>query len=324
MINSKITARVKTLDGKYVRLNHLISLYYNSDRYIPCDELTLTAVVENPSEEFCEVAITLDDGILFEGIVDRQTTSLSSKGKLLTLECRSKVALLLDNEIKPVCYFKLTSDELFSRYLKPFGVVGTDFPYPSNKNFIQIKKGSSYFTLLYEFCRYVYKKLPYITRAGIVTLNPVNKTLHTISNTKQNALYYSSISIKQQNDKIISKLYMKTGTDDLWGTGYYETIFKNENADKRHVLRERFYHPTGVVQYFKESETKQLLEESNRDSFFIEVTLPYIKALDIGDKIRLVDEGICYEKLYISSLSYSFSEKSGMVTRLCLRDEKYA
>lgn len=319
---AKITVKAKTLGLKNVILNNVISLNYNADRYIPCDELSLTAVAFNTVDEFCEISVSIDDVTFFEGIVDRQTLSISSKGRLVSLECRSKVALLLDNEIKPVCYFKLTSDELFTRYLLPFGIKSTNFPYPSSKNFLQMKKGSSYFTLLYEFCRYVYKKLPYVTKDGVVTLDPVNKKLHTISNIQKNALPYSSIKIRMLNDKIISRLYMKTGTDDMWGTGYYDTVFKNENAQKRHVSRDRYYHPNSIVPYFKESETKQLLDDSNRDSFAVEVELPYIKPFDIGDQVRIADE-ISYDGLYISSLSYIISSNQGIITKLCLRDKQY-
>lgn len=229
---------------------------------------------------------------------------------------------MLDNEIKPYFYFQLTSDQLFAKFAKPFGIVGFDFPFPAKQNFVQIKKGSSYFTMISEYCRLVYRKAPYITRDKIIRLTPLNDRLHILSNSQRNGLFYSSLSIKTLNDKVVSKLYMKTATENYGD--YYGAVFENENAKRRHIMRERYYHPTNIVTLYKETESKQILEESNRDSFCIEVTLPYIKDFDIGDLVKLTDDKLLYDNLYISKLSYSINSTAGMLTKLILRDKKYA
>lgn len=312
----------KTITGKTVIFNNPISLAYDADRYIPCDSLDFSCELQCENDEFCEVSVFIDNSLLFNGIVDRQTISISDKGRFISMRCRNKTALMIDNEIKPCFYYQLTSEQLFSKYAKPFGIVCADFPYSAKQNFIQIKKGSSNFTMLSEYCRLVYKKIPYITRANTITLNPLNQKLHIISNSTKNSLNYSSISIKQLNDKIISKLYMKTATD-YYGD-FYGATFDNANAQKKHIARERFYNPTNIVALYKEAETKQILEESNRDSFVIEVTLPYIKNMDIGDCVKLVEDKLFYDNLYISKMSYVISPTAGKITKLYLRDKKYA
>ncbi len=312
----------KTITGKLVLFKNPVSLSYDADRYIPCDSFSFTSELQDEKDELCEVSVILDGNLLFDGIVDRQTISLSNKGKLISLQCRNKTALMIDNEIKPYFYFQLTSDQLFVKYAKPFGIVGFDFPYSAKQNFIQIKKGSSYFTIICEFCRLVYKKVPYVTRDKIITLNPINNKLHIISNSQKNALSYSCVLIKQLNDKVISKLYMKTSTENYGD--YYGAFFENPNAQKKHIKRERYYHPTNMVTVYKEAETKQILEKSNCDSFVIEVTLPYIKNVDIGDCVKLMDDNLAYDNLYISKMSYIISPTVGRITKLYLRDKQYA
>lgn len=317
-----IRIHAKTITGKSLLLGTPIALSYDADRYIPCDSFSCTCELQDERDEFCEVKVTLDESHLFEGIVDRQKISLSNKGRLITLECRSKTAVMLDNEIRPCYYFQLTSDQLFATYAKPFGIASMDFPFSAKKNYIQIKKGSSAFTLIYEFCRFVYHKLPYITRENVITLSPLNQRLHLISNSQKSGLSYADLSIHQCNDKVISKLYMKTATQSYGD--YYGASFENENAKMRHIKREKYYHPTDTVTHYKEDEARQILKDSNRDSFWIEVTLPYIKNLDIGDCVKLLDGKISYDNLYISKMTYKISPTAGCITTLLLRDRQYA
>lgn len=312
----------RTINEKTVSLKNIINFSFNADKYIPCDSLKFSCELENEADEFYEIDVFLDGNLIFDGIVDRQTVSITNTGRFISFECRNKTALMIDNEIKPRYYYRLSSEQLFLKFAKPFGIKGFDFPYPATKNFIQIKKGSSYFSMISEFCKLVYKKEPYITKDKIITLNPINQKLHIISNSNAKGIKYSSIKIKHLNDKIISKLYMKTAAD-YYGNSY-DISFDNSYAQRKHVLRERYYNPTNTVDTFKENETKQILNENNRECFLIEITLPYLKNMNIGDCVRIADDKLKYDNLYISKMSYIISPTQGAITKLYLQDKKYA
>lgn len=162
----------KTLDGRLLTLPPPIRLSYNADRDIPCDDLDVTLPLTG-QEEFCEVALAREGTPLLEGIVDRQISENSGEGRTLRLECRSKTALLLDNEVKPYIYFQLTSGQLFERFAAPCGVLGARFPFEGKKNFLTVKKGSSHWKVIEDFCLQVYQKQPYMPPApGMPCMTP--------------------------------------------------------------------------------------------------------------------------------------------------------
>jgi len=252
--------------------------------------------------------------------VDTQTTSSSNKGNIIKIECRNKTALFLDNEVKPNIYFQLTSKQLFEQYASPFGVIGYEFPYEAKQNFIQVKKGSSYWKVINDYCLLVYKKPAYINHNNVLTINPINNTTHTISNTLKNAIKYTNLNVSLNRHKLISKLYMKTATETY---GYYYGIcIENKSAIDRHIKRERFYHPTSKVTANAKVEAERLVNQSNKDFAVIEVTIPALVNVSIGDNVKIADDVYSNNNLYISSVCHK-ADQNGITTKLKLLDKKF-
>lgn len=308
-----------TTGGERVLLPLPLSLRFEADRDIPCDALNCVLPLPEPSPSLCEVTLRLEGETVFNGIVDRQTEEKSDRGSLLRLECRSKAALLLDNEVKPYIYFQLTSGQLYERYAAPCGIRGYQFPYETKKNFLQVKKGWSNWRVIEEYCRLVYGASPYVNREQVLLLEPVNRRQHILSNQLRVGLPYSSVSVQYRNDKLISRLYMKTATE-AYGY-YYGVVIDNPNAQSRRVRRERYYHPDNAVPIYAKSETQRIIDESNRESFRVTVALPGFCPVDIGDRVAMPDEDL--PPLIVSGVSLRM-DGSGILTRMTLIDGRYA
>ncbi len=312
--------RAKTIDGRWLSLNDTISMDYQASRFIPCDSLEVTLLAQHQNENFCELTASLDNFIFFEGIVDKQTLSFSKKGNLLMINCRNKTAWLVDNEVKPYIYFQLTSSELFKQYALPFGVLSHEFPYEAKKNFIQVKKGMSNWNVIEEFCRLVYQKTPYINQDRKLVLNPINATIHTLSNHHSGATLFPSLQIKRLNYKLISRLFLKTATETY---GYfYGVVLENENAKQKQVKRDRYYHSSNKLSASAKAEAEQIIKESNRNSYLVSVTVPLLMSARVGDQVKLYHDAISQSNLVIIGMRYIINEK-GLQTQLDLADKQY-
>lgn len=316
-----VTISGKTIKGSIHSFLSPISFVYEADRYIPCDSLEFTAPFQLKGAEFCEITVYLNGSLLFEGIVDEQKLSSSKSGRTITLCCRNKTALLLDNEVRPNIYFQLTSQQIFEEYAKPFGVLKAEFPYAAKKNFIQIKKGASRWKVIEEFCLQVYKVPPYVNRNRVLVTNPLTSRSFTISNTQNGALRFSKLDVKQNNHKVISRIYMKTGTDTY--TYFYAYVLDNPNATAHKIAQERYFHPVSKVTALAMEEVQRIVRDSNREQLVVTVSLPFLQDISIGDSIFIVDECFSNNNLFVSSITLKASEKDGVVTQLTLMDKSY-
>lgn len=312
-----LSLTAQTADGTSLALPAPLELDYQEARDVPCAALdcVLPALSVPEDSELTQLQALLDGAPFFTGIVDRQTLDKSSSGFLLRLECRSTTALLVDNEVKPAVYFNLTSSQLFARYAAPFGVLGSRFPYVARRSYLQVNKGMSCWQVLEEFCRLAYGQLPFVTRDGILTLDPSTGVTRTLANQKPGGIPYLQLSVHHKRDAMISRLYMKTATEA--GGSYYGVVFDNPDAIRLGVRRERYYHPqTGLSLTEQKDETRRFLDDSNRAAFSVEAVLPGIHDIAPGDAVLFPEESL-RQDLVVTELRCQISD-SGAVTRLTL------
>lgn len=91
-------------DGQAFSLEAPLELTLRADRQVPCDGLTASFPLQEEGTAFSWLRMDLGGRMLFEGLVDRQSLERSPEGSLLRLECRSRAALLVDNEARPAAY----------------------------------------------------------------------------------------------------------------------------------------------------------------------------------------------------------------------------
>lgn len=314
-----VTILGKTIGGQWLEFNNILSLNYDADRFIPCDSFDFAAIIQHEYEEFCEIVANLDDKPFFTGIVDKMEHIFSDKGQIIKMECRNKTALLLDNEVKPNMYFQLTSTQLFEQYARPFGIVGTDFPYVAMHRYLQIKKGASFWSTIQKFCHEIYFATPYINHNHILTLSPYNNINHTLSNTA--GLKFSSLRIINDYSKLISRLHMKTATED-YGY-YYGVVIDSPIALSKNIKRERCYHPHDIRPNPGKDETQRLLNKTIREYYSVIVTLPSFEQIHVGDCIDIIDKNFHNSNMFVSGVNVVINQTQGIITTLTLKDKRH-
>jgi len=307
MKNLAITAT--DLDGGRHLLTHPLSLSYDASRSVPCDALDVSFPLQCEGVEFKGLEASLGGEPFFTGIVDRQTVEKGEGGNLLRFSCRSRAALLIDNEVKPYVYFYLTPGEVLERYGYPYGVLGAELPNAPRLSVLQVKKGASAWQVLTDFCRQRYQRTPYLTKRQQLVLSPLTGVERTLTD-------YSRIVLRQKNDKLISKVYVKT-VNDAYGA-YYGFSSEGAMAINRGVRRERYVHP--ALPEDSDEEIFRLIRDAEYESFSVELTFPGLVEADIGDGVLLPREKTL-RPLVVSETAYRISE-SGVTTRLTLADRR--
>lgn len=99
--------------------------------------------------------------LCFDGIVDEQRLSCAGR-LLLTLNCRSRAALLLDNEAIPQIYAMVSLPIIFARHIEPYGFTAYKGPDGLFQGVLTVEKGMSEWQAAAQFCKRFLKTVPRI------------------------------------------------------------------------------------------------------------------------------------------------------------------
>ena len=138
------------------------------DREAPADQLKAVFPADRLWEELTEVLVYDGGEGVFRGIVDEQNTRLSEAGLSTELVCRSREALLLDNEAEPRPIRSPSLGALRSRLLEPLGLTRVTGSMEPARGELTVEKGSSCWQVLAEFCRTCLGTEPYMDFDGTV------------------------------------------------------------------------------------------------------------------------------------------------------------
>ncbi len=231
------------------------------------------------------------------------------------------IAIPIDNEVKPHIYFKLSSEQLIERHIKPFGIKGAIFPYPTTINFIQIKKGSSHWSVVDLFCKQQYNKIPFLRSDGFISVeNFSNNNNITFSNNNPRYINYISAKIIDNRYKIISKIFIKTGIDS-YGPSYGKHI-NNHIAEKLNIIRERYFHPTKEWLKNSKASAEYFMKNYQRESISIDLIIPKIININLGQSASFISKEFSNSNLYISQIEF-YIGNNGILSYVKLLDKDF-
>lgn len=104
-----------------VRIDEVISYELSRDSDAACDGLRLSFATQGPINELKTIKAFNGDELIFNGIVDSQTDSVSSNGMDCFIYARSTASILLDNEAEPMSYYCPSTESLFIKNVRDFG-----------------------------------------------------------------------------------------------------------------------------------------------------------------------------------------------------------
>lgn len=288
-----------TVDGENLELKNPIKVEINKSQDAPADDLEVVFLNDFKFPEFKTLKAYDGKDLIFDGIVDVQEYIKNSKGKFLNLVCRSRAAILLDNEAYPQVYYTPSLFTIFNRHVKPYGFLkfyGDDKSFSTN---FVVSKGMSEWEVLENFCVDYLKIKPKITVDGIIDVSSKNQKRHLLfSNSKSDAIKYSSITFSNKRYKVYSNVFAKEV-----GKGEYNLNVENEKAKKLDIKRKRYINLTNNEKSTL-SYAKTMIKASNESSYEINITCPQKVFAEIGDFVNLEDELITKENLFIYKIKY--------------------
>jgi len=293
-----------TINGEDIKLKSPVKVEINKSQDAPADDLEATFINDFKIPEIKTIKAYDNENLIFDGIVDIQEYIKNNNGKFLNLICRSKAAILLDNEAYPQIYYTPSLFTIFNRHVKPYGFskfIGDDKSFSTN---FVVSKGMSEWEVLENFCIDYLKKSPKITVDGIVDVKSENKNKPLLfSNSKNNAIKYNSITIFNKRYKIYSEILAKEV-----GKSEYNLNLENENAKKRDIKRKRYINLTNNEKSTL-SYAKRMLKFSNESSYEIKLICPGKIFAEVGDLVNLEDELITKESnLFIYKIKYTLDQ----------------
>ncbi len=259
----------------------------------------------------------LGDTFIFSGLVDEQELLINAAGRWVTLTCRSRAALLCDNEALPAQYLETGIDSIFERHVRPYGFsemrVSRQPPLPS----FLVAKGDSELDVLARFCLLSGYPSPRFTPDGCLILtDPKGQSSWQVSNTAKGAIPFLSVSKKLARHTCISEIYLKNHD------GIYCTVIENPHAIAHGIRRRRYLAPAREWAMRDDLDAKRRIRSSMYNRLLVEAELPGLYGVSLYDQVLLCYDGM-FEKSYLV-LGYKLQRNAqGDSTTVVLTEPDY-
>ena len=313
----KLTATLA--DGTIKEFCNPIAFDLNKAYATPCHQLVISVAISETVGEIAQAALSFEGLTLFDGIADSQIITADENGIRLALECRSREALLLDNEAVPGVQYYLKLSDLVRRQAAAYGVAGVRGSDPSLSQFA-VYKGASVWNVLDRFCRQALGFSPRIGSDGYLETTPPGQGLVvTVSNQKPGAWNYVSIDHEINRHKVISEVRVNSYRGNLRYGGYSTRV---QNPDALGVRRLRLLNPSNEWASLPKASAQEAIRASMLEKTRYQVSIPAIVRCDIGDTAVLADPPFEADGLFIGEITYTLGDE-GLATILTLYDRRY-
>lgn len=287
--------------GNIICFEKPLSLTIDMSLTIPCDSATVVLPYKNYADG-AEIKIYNETDLIFVGVIDEEISIFNTTGNYKKYVARSKMALLLDNQACPTELNNVTRTYLGNKYLKDFSI---DFDKGEEvyTGKITVDNGMTVYDIFAEYCDKVFSSLPRMTPKGkLIFYSNIDSEI-TLSN-----LSYTSLTENKKRCEKISKVSLMTNSR------FYDYVIENKETKGTSICRERFLDASAGKNIYP-ANGENLIENSNLNSYEVQVTCPYNLTYCLGYKCKV--ESIA-EKLQVAEIEYSYNSK-GEETKLILR-----
>ena len=268
-----------------------------------------------PIGEIKEAHIHRDGETIFMGRVDKQRVSQNAKGSILRLECRSKGALLLDNEARPASYFNVDADTVFAVHIAPYGFRLRNPGGNKNKYLpaYTVRKGMSEWEAFCAFASRAYGIAPYAKGTEIILAPPESASPGILISNSGAGEKFEGLEYSFTPYNMISRIYLR---DAL---GSYSSAVDNPIAGYYGIERKRYMIPPGSFIESGGADAISRVKSSLLAREDIQVTLPGIIGAELGQRAGIDGAMGIFEKygLMVGEWTYKMG-KSGYRTILKL------
>ncbi|MBQ2970937.1 MAG: hypothetical protein IJO20_05700 [Ruminococcus sp.] len=291
-----------------------VSVTVNMDENVPADDLFAT-FHHFTSSQLKSLSVYDENGVLFTGIVDEQTTQSNSDGEYLKISARSMAALLLDNESVPISYNSPSVRVIEERHLKPFGVKVSESLSDTYFGTHTVLKGESNYKAVDSFANKLYSNSVRVDEKGELSFLGAKKNKSVVFSNSFDGISYYDFCENIKRCEEISKVRIK-----LSNSSGYHSVVENQDAIKRGVVRERYLNC--VLTDTPASYAQSMINNGSKKSY--SVTL-YCEGqhLNVFGCNATIKGSVCgdIENLYVSSIRYALSDKKEVTVITLKRKE---
>ncbi len=236
---------------------------------------------------------------VFTGVVDEYSISIDEHGSVVTISGRSQAALLLDNELPAAAYASLSSADMVSSFVTPYGIAQVVRGTAKSLGGFKVSTGESAWSAVKRFCRFAWGTTPFFTPAGVLVLNGRDGKSLTVDGNKDAAAIkmrnerYGIISDVRVKNRVTGASYTVQNTDfiERGGKSHRElTVPKTTGAD--------------AARYTAEYQ----IAESERGKHFIELTLTKQFVAFPSDIVALKSSALGVDGSYKVSSSHCWAD----------------
>ena len=240
----------------------------------PCDSFRVSCLWSGAQEQVLADAVRFTawqgEDLVFSGVVDECEVSWSAQGCRLEVSGRGLAALLLDNEAQGMDYDVATIQEILQNHVLPYGIrVARQDPMPAVERF-SVAKGSSEWSVLYQFAKYHGGVLPRFDRQGQLILGAWEDGEARVIHDR---VPVTSMSVRDRRYGVLSEVW-------VWDAGKQAAVQKVVNQsfwDKGGRCRRMITMPSKndyqTMRYRGEYQLKQ--SEKDRLRQEVEIALPF-------------------------------------------------
>lgn len=285
---------------------------------IPADSLEAEIPLIPPGNRLGEIAsveLVQQGHTLFNGLVDEQTLSFGPQGGRLTLQARSRAAILIDNEAIPQTFYHPSLHDIFQAHAAQYGFSGILAQDNPTLNTFTVAKGKSEWQAIESFCRQTLGVTPYVRDGWLVAKPRIFGAPRMISNTVRGGLRYRSLSVCRKRYAVISKVILKSERK------LYDVAIENPAALAREIRRKRYISPPKEWAGNPRDGALRLMRDSMRKALLVTVELPGLAQAQVGERFAVADGAADYPELVAYEVRYQAgSAGSYTLLRLVLPD----
>lgn len=286
------------LDGKMLKSDELLSVVLNSEKDVPADSIAVTMRYDkNLALSVNTITASLNDKIVFRGMIDEVMSLCDEKQAVMKLTARSFAGILLDNEAEPVTYYCPTAEFVCKKHLKPFGIEVQDADNVPLSNYFRIDKGMSHWQVLESFCKIRYGTRPRIDGDGKAYLKGKVRDESLVFGEK--GIDFTSMKESRKVCELISGVRVRINE-----FGGYSSRIYNDNPECKGVCRVRFVDAAAETGGLKTAD--RIIENSNKKSYCIMLLCNGCVADAMGCRAEICDKRLGNIKnLVVQRVQYS-------------------
>lgn len=223
--------------------------------------------------------------MIFDGLVDEQSTACSAKGTLLSVSARSRAALLLDNEAIPRSYRQPSLADIIQIHCAPYGLSAYRGAGSCPAEFT-VSKGMTEWGVLERFCRSVIGVYPRILDDGTIDASGQfsGKKILISNQTPGGLRFFSAKAVKRRYGIVSEVKYKLSSSSD------YTYSLINGTAEEEGICARRLVNLGGNPDWMNRYLIDRKIRDSMRDRFFITAMLPGILLPEIGTPAAFLDD----------------------------------